>query len=71
MNKKKIELAKDPDLAGSWAAIRRAAKRAMQVAISTKTDLIVLRNGKRVRVKPGAEQNPLMSRHQCHYRSLG
>ena len=27
MNQKKIELAKDPDLVGSWAAIRRAAKR--------------------------------------------
>ena len=58
MNQKKIELAKDPDLAGSWAAIRRAAKRAVQVAVSTNTELVVLRNGKCVRVKPGGEQKP-------------
>jgi hypothetical protein len=58
MNQKKIELAKDPDLAGSWAAIQRAAKRAKQVATSTNTELIVFRNGKSVRVKPGEEQKP-------------
>lgn len=58
MNQKKIELAKDPDLAGSWAAIRRAAKRAAQVAASTNTELVVLRNGKCVRVKPSGEQKP-------------
>ena len=58
MNQKKIELAKDPDLAGSWVAIRRAAKRAKQVAVSTNTELVVLRDGKRVRVKPGVEQKP-------------
>ena len=56
MNQKKIELAKDPDLAGSWAALRRAAKRAVQVAVSTNTELVVLRDGKCVRVKPGGEQ---------------
>ena len=58
MNQKKIELAKDPDLAGSWVAIRRAAKRVKQVAVSTNTELVVLRDGKRVRVKPGVEQKP-------------
>jgi hypothetical protein len=56
MNQKKIELAKDPDLAGSWAAIQRAAKRAVQVASSTNTDLILFRNGKSVRVKPVEQQ---------------
>lgn len=56
MNQKKIELAKDPDLAGSWAAIQRAAKRAVQVASSTNTDLIFFRNGKSVRVKPVEQQ---------------
>jgi hypothetical protein len=58
MNQKKIELAKDPDLAGSWVAIRRAAKRAEQVAASTNTELVVLRNGKSVRVKPVWEHKP-------------
>lgn len=58
MNRKKIELAKDPDLAGSLVAIRRATKRAEQVAASTNTELVVFRNGKCVRVKPGGEQKP-------------
>lgn len=55
MNQKNIELAKDPDLAGSWVAIRRAAKRAAQVAVSTNTELVVQRNGKCVHVKPGGK----------------
>ena len=58
MNRKKIELAKDPDLAGSWIAIRRAAKRAAQVAVTTNTELVVQRNGKCVHVKPDREQKP-------------
>ena len=58
MNQKSIELAKDPDLAGSLAAIRRAAKRARQVAVSTNTELIVVRNGQSVHVKPGEVQTP-------------
>jgi hypothetical protein len=41
MNQKAIEQAKDRDLAGSINAIRRAAKRARQVAAQTDTDLIV------------------------------
>ncbi len=55
MSQKKIELARNPDLAGSWVAIRRAAKRAAQVAASTNTELVVLRNGKSVHVKPGSK----------------
>ena len=58
MNQKKIELAKDPDLAASWVAIRRAAKRAVQVALSTNTELVVQRNGKCVHVKPNAKPTP-------------
>lgn len=58
MNQKKIELAKDPDLAGSWVAIRRAAKRAAQVAVSTNTELVVLRDGKCVHVKPSGKPKP-------------
>ncbi len=41
MNKKSIENSKDSDLAGSLNAIRRAAKRARQVAAQTGTALIV------------------------------
>ena len=58
MNQKKIELANDPDLVGSWIAIRRAAKRAAQVTASMNTELIVLRNWKCMRVKPSGEQKP-------------
>ncbi|SDX48323.1 hypothetical protein SAMN05216333_13922 [Nitrosomonas oligotropha] len=58
MNQKSIELAKDPDLAGSLAAIRRAAQRARQLAVSTNTELVVLRNGKCVHIKPSGEQKP-------------
>ena len=56
MNQKNIAFAKDQDLANSLVAIRRAAKRAVQVAVSTNTDLVVSRDGKCVRVRPGEEQ---------------
>jgi len=52
MNKKNIELARNPDLAASEIAIHRAAKRAKQVAARTHTKLVVIRDGKIVRVKP-------------------
>ena len=58
MNQKSIELAKDPDLAGSLVAIRRAAQRARQLAVSTNTELVVLRNGQCVHIKPSGEQKP-------------
>jgi hypothetical protein len=47
MNQKRIEQAKDRDLAGSLHAIRRAAKRARQVAAQTGTALIV-RQGEQI-----------------------
>jgi len=47
MNKKAIEQAKDHDLASSLNAIRRAAKRARQVAAQTGTALVV-RHGEQI-----------------------
>ena len=41
MNQRAIEQAKDPDLASSINAIRRAAKRARQIAVQTGTLLVV------------------------------
>lgn len=41
MNKNAIENAKDRDMASSFVAMRRAAKRARQVAVQTGTSLIV------------------------------
>lgn len=51
MNKTSIEQAKDRDIAGSISAIRRAAKRANQVAAQTGTSLIVWHDGQIERVK--------------------
>lgn len=47
---KPIEEAKDPDLALSFQAMRRAAQRARELAAQTGTDLIVQRNAKMERV---------------------
>jgi len=60
MNSKSIEQAKDTDMASSIIAIRRAAKRAGQLAAQTGTSLIVWKNGKIERVAvqlPEAQTN--------------
>jgi CMP-N-acetylneuraminic acid synthetase len=56
MNQKNIALASNQDLVSSIIAIRRAAKRAAQVAINTDTELIIARNGQNLRVKPNKAQ---------------
>lgn len=50
MNQNDIEQAKDRDLAGSLQAIRRAAKRARQIAAQTGTALIVKQGEEIVRI---------------------
>ena len=52
MNSKAIEQAKDPDLRASVAAMRRAARRARELAASTHTQLILARDGRWIRVEP-------------------
>jgi hypothetical protein len=47
---KDIRNSKDPDLAGSYAAIHRAAKSAEDLAIRTNTAIIVAVDGKPVRI---------------------
>ena len=37
---------KDPDIIGAEAALRRAAKRALQIGLDTGTPVYVLENGK-------------------------
>ena len=54
MTKKDISEARNLDLRGSEAAILRAAELARQKAIQTGTDLIVVQDGKIVRI-PAAE----------------
>ena len=51
MNWNDIEQAKDRDLAGSIHALRRAAKRARQIAAQTGTALIVMQGEQIVRIK--------------------
>ena len=58
MNQKAIEQAKDRDLAGSINAIRRAAKRARQVAAQTGTALIV-RHGEQIDRVIVTDQGPI------------
>lgn len=50
MTLKDISTAKNSDLRGSQTAIRRAAEQARQIAIQTGTDLIIVQDGKIVRI---------------------
>ncbi len=49
---KDINEAKDPALRGSLAALVRASQQARQTAIQTGTDLIIVKDGKLVRISP-------------------
>ena len=48
MNPKDIRNSSDPDLAGSFADIQRAARSAQDLAISTNTSILVSIDGKDV-----------------------
>ena len=48
MNTKDIRTATDPDLAGSYAAMERAARTAQDLAIKTNTGIVVAVDGKNV-----------------------
>ena len=50
MNPHDISKASDPDLRASLTALRRAAALARKTAIETGTDLIVVRDGRMVRI---------------------
>lgn len=43
---KKLLNSTDPDIVGSFAALRRAAKRALQIGLDTNTPVYVLENGR-------------------------
>ena len=45
-----ISTARDPDMRASLAALRRAAQLARKTAIQTNTDLVVVREGRIVRI---------------------
>ena len=50
MSPKDIRTSSDPDLAGSYAAMQRAARSAEDLAIKTNTSIIVSMDGKEVRL---------------------
>ena len=50
MNPKDIRTSSDPDLAGSYAAMQRAALSAQDLAIRTNTSIVVCVDGKEVRL---------------------
>lgn len=55
MNPKSIAHAKNTDLALALPALRRARKRAEELARTTNTELVQVENGRVVRVQPGAK----------------
>lgn len=48
MNPKDIRTSTDPDLAGSYAAMERAARSAQDLAIKTSTGIVITVDGKNV-----------------------
>ena len=48
MNTKDIRTSTDPDLAGSYAAMERAARAAQDLAIKTNTGIVIAVDGKTV-----------------------
>jgi hypothetical protein len=54
MKPQALSEAKNPDLRASFAAMQRAAELARQTAIQTNTEIIVVRDGKPVRI-PAAQ----------------
>jgi hypothetical protein len=48
MNSKDIRTSSDPDMAGSFAALERAARAAQDLAIKTNTSVVVCIDGKDV-----------------------
>ena len=55
MKAAELDAAQNPDIAGSYVAIKRAAKQARQVALRTGTALIVSKAGETVRILPKPE----------------
>jgi hypothetical protein len=50
MSQKDLSKAKDPDLRNSLAAMKRAAEMARQIAVQTNTAIVMVKDGKTVRI---------------------
>ena len=68
MNTKDIRTSSDPDLAGSFAAMERAALSAQELAIKTNTGIVIAVDGKKVELSAAEllklkDQNSKYSQH--------
>ena len=66
MNTKDIRTSTDPDLAGSYAAMERAARAAQDLAIKTNTGIVVSVDGKNVELS-AAELIKLRDQDSKHF----
>jgi len=55
--KRRIE-STNPDILGSWPALRRAARRAWRLSVATRTPFYVFKDGKVVNLNPKARRLP-------------
>ncbi len=58
MNPKPVEQARTPELARALPALRRARRRAEDIAFATNTTLVQVEDGRVVRVKPSSPKPP-------------
>ncbi len=59
MNPKSVEEARTPELALALPALRRARRRAEEIALATNTSIVQVEDGRVVRVKPcSADTSP-------------
>jgi len=57
MNAKRIEQAKSQDLRGAGTALRRAARRAREIALATRTRLVIGKGGSWEAVVPSGDSD--------------
>ena len=75
MNTKDIRTSTDPDLAGSYAAMERAARAAQDLAIKTNTGIVVAVDGKNVELTAAdliklRDQEAQQSQHQLKRQNI-
>jgi len=58
MNSKPVEQAHTPELALALPALRRARRRAEEIALATNTAIIQVEGGRVVRIKPSSPESP-------------
>jgi hypothetical protein len=56
MNSKPVEQANTPELALALPALRRARRRAEEIAVATNTAIVQVEDGRVVRIKPSSAQ---------------